>query len=62
MMYRNMRGWWRVLTLALTLGAAVAEIVSEGRRRRQRVDERDQIHNWENEGGAPPPSPSGERP
>lgn len=56
MYYRNIRGWWRILTLALTLGAAVAEVVADSRRRRRHAETREQIDTWENEGGAAPPS------
>ena len=60
MHYRNVRAWWRVITFALTVGAAVAEVIAEGRRRRKHADTHDQMSNWENEGGAPPPVPAHE--
>lgn len=56
MNYRNKRGWWRVLTLAVTVGLVVAEVVGEARRRRKHAEACEQIDNWENEGGSPPQS------
>lgn len=54
-MYRNLRSWWRALALAMTVGAAVAEVLAEMRRRRQeRTLDRRAVSDWESEGGATP--------
>jgi len=57
-MVRNLKGWWRVGALAFMLGMAVSEILAESRqRRRAKKPVKEDLQNWENEGGAiiPPP-------